>query len=64
MKPIKCKVLCNNRRGYAATPYEAEGVRWAKESGWVVVDGRVVRRGFGNNDRLEISSLQMSEKTL
>lgn len=58
MKPIKCKVLCNNRWGYVATPYEAnsiaEGVRWAKESGWfayrIIVDGRVVRRGFGNND--------------
>lgn len=54
-KPKKCEVLCNNRWGYVATPYKAEsisaGVRWAKESGWfayrVLVDGKVVRRGFG-----------------
>lgn len=56
MPKKKCKVICNNRWGYQATPYEAEsiaeGVRWAKQSGWwywvIVVDGKIVRRGHGD----------------
>ena len=56
MPKKKCKVICNNRWGYQATPYEAEsiaeGVRWAKKSGWwywvIVVDGKIVRRGHGD----------------
>lgn len=56
MRAIPCKVLCNNRWGYCATPYEAPsisaGVKWAKDNGWfyyrIVVDGKVVRRGYGD----------------
>ena len=56
MKPIKCQLLCNNRWGYCATPMDFPSIRKAVEYGrnspWfayrVVVNGKVVRRGFGD----------------
>ena len=56
MKPIKCQLLCNNRWGYEATPMEFPSIKKAVEYGrnstWfafrVVVNGKVVRRGFGD----------------
>ena len=57
MKAKKCKVLFNTKWGYVATPMEFpsihKAVEYAKDSGWfayrVVVDGKVVRRGFCDN---------------
>lgn len=53
-RAIPCKVVCNTRSGYLATPHDAPsiaaGVRMGKESGWfryrVFVGGRCVRQGF------------------
>lgn len=53
-KSIPCKVVCYGRWGHMATPYEApsiaEGIRWAKSSGWdgylIFVGNKIVRRGF------------------
>lgn len=58
MKAKKCKALFNNRWGACATPMEFPSIRkaveYAKDSGWfayrVVVDGKVVRRGHGDNN--------------
>lgn len=56
MRRKSCVAICNNRWGYCATPHAfksiADAVRWARSSGWfwyrIVCDGRVVRRGFGD----------------
>ena len=57
MKARKCELLLNNRWGYVATPMEFPSIRkaveYARKSTWfayrVVVDEKVVRRGFGDN---------------